>query len=510
MGGRGDKALRHFGAAFSTWRGAALSGALHGGVVAAFTLSFPFLIGRDEQPAAGATSSEVPEAQVLPLVLSPDATLAGWEPSDTREPGDERIIALDIVYAEPGSLTSPHPFDHTQASATTARDRPAPAPDPRVAELAAEIQARTAGPLASLEAIDTLLEHELAARVREAEVAGRAGDLDEAAKQGSASAHAALGALAESRGADDDAVTHYRAAAAQGRVDAALRLGNLLAGGAAADRVEALAAWLVAAEAGDPIAASGARLLSALMSASDQATARTLAVRELAPRMASRQMTLAAGEPAALEQLAAAGDTAAVQALLERGALPSAAALHAAAESGQRDVVEALLAHGAEVDAADSEGRTALMRAAVRGDDALALGLLRRGADVNKRDQYGRSALTDAAWSGRPLLVGLLIELGADADAPTRDGATPLMWAAVNGHAAVVRLLVEHGAAIDARDAEGCTPLIRAAWNGHGDVVRALVEAGADPSARALDGQTARARAEASGYAAVAELLAAR
>jgi ankyrin repeat protein len=65
----------------------------------------------------------------------------------------------------------------------------------------------------------------------------------------------------------------------------------------------------------------------------------------------------------------------------------------AAAES----VVDLLLSHGAEIDATDDRGRTALMTAAERGHAEVATMLIKRGADQAVRDKSGKSALDLAA-----------------------------------------------------------------------------------------------------------------
>lgn len=499
---------------FMAWRGATLSGALHGFAIAAIAITLPTLF--EESPtapggAASSTEASVPDATILPLVLSPDAALTARLDSATSEAGEERVIALDVVVeATLGSVT-PDPFDPAEPvvpetaptqTAATREAHPDQAADSGT--VAAAIRARTTEAPTSLEAIAALLARELEPLVE----AARAEDLESEAADDSGRQHFLQGALAEAAGSREEAVAHYRAAATLGHLDAAVRLGNLLAaeaGGGA--RVEAMAAWLVAAEHGVPLALAGVEALSERLSPSERAEAKVVAARFEAQGDAWRALTLGASDADALEAAAAAGDATTVEALLDQGVTPSAKALLAATAQGTREAAEALLARGADANAKDATGRTALMNAALRGDDTMALGLLRRGAEIDARDDYGRSALSEAAWSGRPLLVGLLLDLGAAVDAPTADGATPLMWAALNGHGGVVDVLVAWGAAVDARDAAGFTPLIRAAWNGHDAVVRALLAAGADARARAADGTDARGRAEGAGYPTIAALL---
>jgi uncharacterized protein len=72
--------------------------------------------------------------------------------------------------------------------------------------------------------------------------------------------------------------------------------------------------------------------------------------------------------------------------------------------------------------------------------------LLNVGADVNARDEYGQTALMLAAVNGHAPLVELLVGRGADLDHTAKYGLGALMLAVVNGHVDVVRTLVRAGA----------------------------------------------------------------
>lgn len=210
------------------------------------------------------------------------------------------------------------------------------------------------------------------------------------------------------------------------------------AGGGHAAVVE----WLLA-EGADPgsVAASGANALGAAVSA---------------------------GYDAIVTRLIAAG--AAVDQPLTGGITP----LLLAAALGRDDTVAALLLRGARPDASDRLGTQAL-HAAVQfawasGDDhaarAIITQLLDAGADVNARDQDGASALllllggrVDAGLPAvnRDLsgLVQWLLARGADPDAPDRRGVTPLHAAAMHGLIEITEVLLTHGADPRRRDALG-------------------------------------------------------
>src|SRR5262245_63078628 len=71
-----------------------------------------------------------------------------------------------------------------------------------------------------------------------------------------------------------------------------------------------------------------------------------------------------------------------------------------AVSKGDTATVRALLAKGADVQARDANGRTALMYAAENGDPTTVQALLTNGADVNARDSQGWTALVYAAENG--------------------------------------------------------------------------------------------------------------
>jgi ankyrin repeat protein len=118
------------------------------------------------------------------------------------------------------------------------------------------------------------------------------------------------------------------------------------------------------------------------------------------------------------------------------------------------------------------------------------------GADVNATNGKGSTALMWAASKGHVDVVRWLVEAGG-ADVAvfttTDDGVNTLMWAASEGHVDVVRWLVETGGAdVNATNGKGSTALMWAASKGHVDVVRWLVErGGADVSAEDAEGMSA-------------------
>ena len=171
--------------------------------------------------------------------------------------------------------------------------------------------------------------------------------------------------------------------------------------------------------------------------------------------------------------------------LLVSAATPPDSPVADAAMRGDHGSVRALLQQGADVNAAQGDGMTALHWAADRGDLEMARMLVYAGAGldaVTRMAEY--TPLHLASRAGRGTVVRALLEAGSDPAAPTASGgATPLHLAAAAGDAEAVAALIEHGAEVDAREERARqTPLIFAAAQNRVEAIRALLAGGADPS----------------------------
>ena len=72
--------------------------------------------------------------------------------------------------------------------------------------------------------------------------------------------------------------------------------------------------------------------------------------------------------------------------------------------------------------------------------------LLEKGADVNARNRHGQTALMIAATEGHREAVTLLAAQGGNLDYTAKYGLSALMIAVVRGHVDVVRALLDAGA----------------------------------------------------------------
>lgn len=166
---------------------------------------------------------------------------------------------------------------------------------------------------------------------------------------------------------------------------------------------------------------------------------------------------------AALHHAASNGHLAVAALLLDRGAPVNRrdsarqSALDWAIFDGRDNVALLLMERGADF-GADRNGSTAVHWAA-EGHAALLAALADRGAELNARETDGGTALHIAAEYGHAECVTLLLDRGARADARNNNDATALHLAAEYSHLEIVRALVERGASKDTRTRNaGLTP----------------------------------------------------
>jgi ankyrin repeat protein len=164
------------------------------------------------------------------------------------------------------------------------------------------------------------------------------------------------------------------------------------------------------------------------------------------------------------------------------------ARLHYAAGSGDLNVVQELLAKGANPNARNRFGETALMRAALMDQIAIVKTLLAKGADVNAQGRTGTTALMIAAKN--PHIAKPLLDEGADIYRKDINGDTVFFFALRRGHPEVVQMLLDRGFDVRARLDE-YPPLIWAAKYLNVGAARVLLDRGADIHAKDRYGNTA-------------------
>jgi ankyrin repeat protein len=187
--------------------------------------------------------------------------------------------------------------------------------------------------------------------------------------------------------------------------------------------------------------------------------------------------------------------------------------LFRAAHDGDATGIRRLAQIGADLEARDGRGRTALLVAAHASQDEAVKALAEAGADMNAQDEVGYGAVTIAAVADDPDLMSLALSLGSRPDQiHTNYDGTALIAASELGNDEVVRRLIAAGAPLDHVNNLGWTALLEAVILGDGGprhqaTVRALVGAGADVTIPDRDGVTPLQHGLARGFDEIAAIL---
>jgi ankyrin repeat protein len=155
-----------------------------------------------------------------------------------------------------------------------------------------------------------------------------------------------------------------------------------------------------------------------------------------------------------------------------------------AAQKGEASKVKSLLASGADPNASDPEGNTALQFAAASGKLNVVEQLIASGANVHMRDRHGSTALHAAAIDRDVRFAELLLAAGADVNARTLRNVTPLMASIGSPYSdsKMSLALIRAGADVNIADSDGVTALWTAATTGSEEVIEELLKRGADPN----------------------------
>jgi ankyrin repeat protein len=190
--------------------------------------------------------------------------------------------------------------------------------------------------------------------------------------------------------------------------------------------------------------------------------------------------------------------------------------LHTAIRARNAPLVSAMIKAGASLNVSDNGGITPLCDAISMNDDAIVkllmdagadiqkstqplvwlavqqhgwtnivAPLLDEGADIDARDEEGRTALMKCAWRNDPETATLLLDKGANASLVDNQARGILHYVHTRTAAALVQRYIAGGAKINAKDNQGRTPLHHAVlMYGYGPphLVDILLKAGADPT----------------------------
>ncbi|MBV9302160.1 MAG: ankyrin repeat domain-containing protein [Acidobacteriaceae bacterium] len=161
----------------------------------------------------------------------------------------------------------------------------------------------------------------------------------------------------------------------------------------------------------------------------------------------------------------------------------TADALTAAVRAGRLDKIEQLIRSGADLNARDRVGSTALHAVAISGDAEIAHFLLAHGAKIDAlQGVTGATPLECAALSGKTQVTKLLLEAGARVDLRDKAGETVLHLAAARGNAELLDLLIGHCRDVDMPDASGESALDEAVSERQPGIVSILIAHRANPN----------------------------
>ena len=154
-------------------------------------------------------------------------------------------------------------------------------------------------------------------------------------------------------------------------------------------------------------------------------------------------------------------------------------ALERAVQTGNRDIIQALLWAKADVNSRNRSGETPLMMLGQKATTELVWDLLNAGAKIDLRDEDGDTALIAAASVNNPEVLKVLLDAGSKINETNNQGETALMMAAMEGLVNNIRILIVAGADINARNRRGKTALDYARVNEERAAMRLLKNHGA-------------------------------
>jgi ankyrin repeat protein len=199
-------------------------------------------------------------------------------------------------------------------------------------------------------------------------------------------------------------------------------------------------------------------------------------------------------------------DTGSLRLLLEHGADPNARNAFGGTAliwgTGSLEKVKLLVAHGADVNARSKLGKSALLVAASRdGAGPVVSYLLAHDARGDIKDELegmplipiggGTTALMETAKARDGEALAALLKKGADVNAKEKNGSTALLNAIAYRNLRNIKLLLAHGAEVNAANTAGFSALILAAIRDDAESSALLAARGAKVDAEDMWGNTA-------------------
>ncbi len=187
-------------------------------------------------------------------------------------------------------------------------------------------------------------------------------------------------------------------------------------------------------------------------------------------------------------------------------------ALLQSAASGDAEMVAVALRGGADIEARDDLGRTALLLASTHDHVDVAKVLVAMGADPDALDDRHDTPWLVTGVTGSVAMLEALLPANPDLSIENRFGGLSVIPASERGHVDYVRRVVRTGIDVNHVNRLGWTALLEAVVLGDGGlrhqrIVRILLDSGADPTITDSDGVTALEHARSKGYGEIARIL---
>ncbi|WP_169787519.1 ankyrin repeat domain-containing protein [Peribacillus butanolivorans] len=184
-----------------------------------------------------------------------------------------------------------------------------------------------------------------------------------------------------------------------------------------------------------------------------------------------------------------------------------------AAERKETETIRRLIEEGADINAQDSEGRTATMIATYNNNVETAKILITAGADVNIQDDMKNNPFLYAGAEGYLEILKLTINAGTDPTITNRYGGTALIPASEHGYVNVIKeLLTNTDIDINHVNNLGWTALLEAIILSNGDekqqqTVQLLIDHGADVNIADHNNVTPLQHAREKGFKEIEQIL---
>ena len=167
-------------------------------------------------------------------------------------------------------------------------------------------------------------------------------------------------------------------------------------------------------------------------------------------------------------------------------------ALMVACRQRHTDAIHGLLKAKSDTNIADEDGGTCLMRAvALNFSKEVLQAIIDHGADVNAQNIYSHTALALACRKRHVDGIHVLLKAGADTNIVDNNGTTCLTYA-VHGDCSmeVLQAITDHGANANATDKDNGTALMWACLKSHVDAIHVLLKVESDTNIADKNGNT--------------------